>query len=62
MGEQNRKDAAELFRGLDLCRPLKKPGDHNPVMTQRFGADPWALVYRDRVYLYTTISLYFTIR
>ena len=54
MGEQNRKDAAELFRGLDLCRPLKKPGNHNPVMTQRFGADPWALVYRDRVYLYMT--------
>ena len=49
MGEQNRKDAAELFRGLDLCRPLKKPGNHNPVMTQRIGADPWALVYRDRV-------------
>ena len=27
---------------------------HNPVMVQRFGADPWAMVYQDRVYLYMT--------
>ncbi len=27
---------------------------HNPVMTQKFGADPWAMVYGDRVYLYMT--------
>ena len=27
---------------------------HNPVMVQRFGADPWAMVYGDRVYLYLT--------
>ena len=32
----------------------KKQGAHNPVMTQRFGADPWAMVYGDRVYLYMT--------
>ena len=32
----------------------KKTEDHNPVMTQRFGADPWAMVYKDRVYLYMT--------
>ena len=33
---------------------LKNPGDHNPVMTQRFGADPYAIVYDGRVYLYMT--------
>lgn len=33
---------------------FKRVGDHNPVMTQRFGADPYALVYGDRVYLYMT--------
>ena len=27
---------------------------HNPVMVQRFGADPWAMVYNGRVYLYMT--------
>ena len=32
----------------------KKAGEHNPVMVQRFGADPWAMVYKDRVYLYMT--------
>ncbi len=32
----------------------KKAENHNPVMVQRFGADPWALVYNDRVYLYMT--------
>ncbi len=28
--------------------------ENNPVMTQRFGADPYALVYNGRVYLYMT--------
>ena len=32
----------------------KKIENHNPVMVQRFGADPWAMVYKDRVYLYMT--------
>ena len=27
---------------------------HNPVMVQKFGADPWAMVYGGRVYLYMT--------
>ena len=49
---------------LDLDTLIKKEADpvvvykkvenHNPVMTQRFGADPWAMVYGDRVYLYMT--------
>ncbi|MBR3494744.1 MAG: endo-1,4-beta-xylanase [Clostridia bacterium] len=32
----------------------KTLAQHNPVMVQRFGADPWAMVYGDRVYLYMT--------
>ncbi len=32
----------------------KKTENHNPVMTQRFGADPWAMVYGNRVYLFMT--------
>ena len=28
--------------------------DHNPLMVQRFGADPYALVYDGRVYIYMT--------
>lgn len=38
----------------ELKKSYKAIGDHNPVMTQRFGADPYALVYNDRVYLYMT--------
>ena len=30
----------------------KVPGYSNPLMTQKFGADPYAMVYNDRVYLY----------
>ncbi len=37
--------AENSFKGLS---------DHNPVMVQRFGADPYALVYNGRVYLYMT--------
>ncbi len=37
--------AENSFKGLT---------DHNPVMVQRFGADPYALVYNGRVYLYMT--------
>ncbi len=37
-----------------LKKSYKNIGDHNPVMTQRFGADPYALVYVGRVYLYMT--------
>ena len=59
--EESVRAAAEQ---LDLKTILKKEADpvivykkaenHNPVMVQRFGADPWALVYGDRVYLYMT--------
>ena len=37
---------------------LKQPGDSNPVMTQHFGADPYAIVYDGRVYLYMTADEY----
>ena len=36
---------------VDVYKTLNQ---HNPVMVQRFGADPWAMVYKDRVYLYMT--------
>lgn len=39
---------------IDLKKSYKGIGDANPVMTQRFGADPYGLVYDGRVYLYMT--------
>ncbi len=32
----------------------KKAGEGNPLFTQRFGADPGAMVYGDKVYVFTT--------
>ena len=44
----------ERFKTIALAETLKPAGNHNPVMTERFGADPYALVVDDRVYLYMT--------
>jgi len=43
---------ADLFEGLTLATPLKPYGNRNPIMTQAFGADPYAITYNDRVYIY----------
>ncbi|MCR4793135.1 MAG: family 43 glycosylhydrolase [Lachnospiraceae bacterium] len=45
---------SEYMHSLTLQKSYKIIGNHNPVMTQRFGADPYALVYDGRVYLYMT--------
>nr|SIP63107.1 Endo-1,4-beta-xylanase A precursor (EC 3.2.1.8) [uncultured bacterium] len=60
-GEDKLQEAVEK---LGLNKPNKQEeaavnvyktlNRHNPVMVQRFGADPWAMVYGDRVYLYMT--------
>ncbi len=42
------------FEGLTLAETLKNIGYDAPVMTQRLGADPYAVVYNGRVYLYMT--------
>ncbi|MBO5031038.1 MAG: family 43 glycosylhydrolase [Lachnospiraceae bacterium] len=44
----------EQFNNITIKTGYKQQGEHNPVMTQRFGADPYALVYGGRVYLYMT--------
>lgn len=43
-----------LFEGLQLTKGYKALNQTNPLMTQRFGADPYAMVYGDRVYFYMT--------
>ncbi len=45
---------SEVFDNLKPEQSLKGITDHNPVMVQRFGADPYALVYDGRVYIYMT--------
>ncbi len=41
----------------NLVKSFKPAGDHNPIMTQRFGADPFAMIYKDRVYMYMTCDI-----
>ena len=48
------KNYDELFQGLKLSPNYKSLFEQNPIMTQRFGADPYAMVYGDRVYFYMT--------
>ncbi len=48
------EDPAVLFEGIKLAKSYKSLYFHNPIMTQRFGADPYAMVYKDRVYVYMT--------
>ncbi|MCR4763837.1 MAG: family 43 glycosylhydrolase [Lachnospiraceae bacterium] len=47
-------DMEALFAEIRPAAGYKKRGDHNPVMIQRFGADPYSMIYGDRVYLYMT--------
>lgn len=48
------EELQEKWKHIELKTGYKRQGEHNPVMTQRFGADPYALVYDGRVYLYMT--------
>ncbi|MBP3617021.1 MAG: family 43 glycosylhydrolase [Lachnospiraceae bacterium] len=48
------KTIEEQFAELDLAATLKQIGYDAPLFTQRFGADPCALVYDGRVYIYMT--------
>jgi arabinoxylan arabinofuranohydrolase len=48
------ENPAPLFNNIELAKAIKPIGYHNPLMTQRFGADPFAVVYGDRVYVYMT--------
>ena len=45
---------AKLFEGMKKVAGDKSLLGNNPLMTQRFGADPYAMVYEDTVYIYMT--------
>lgn len=51
-------DWAARFDGMTFTKSYKGLMDTNPVMTQRFGADPYAMVYGDRVYIYMTADAF----
>lgn len=47
----------QQFADITFAKTIKPLTYDAPVMIQRFGADPYALVYQDRVYLYMTADL-----
>lgn len=47
-------EVGEIEATAELKESYKAVTDHNPLMVQRFGADPYALVYDGRVYIYMT--------
>lgn len=51
--EESKMDQKETKK-IETKPLLKKVGNKNPLITQRFGADPYALVYDGRVYIYMT--------
>jgi arabinoxylan arabinofuranohydrolase len=46
--------AADAFYGISLTKGYKSVNDHNPCVTQKFSADPGAMEYNGRVYVYAT--------
>lgn len=44
----------DLFKNISINDSWKKDGENNVLWTQRFGADPGFMVYKDRLYVFTT--------
>ncbi len=51
---ESAEERSALLDRLPLAPSYKKAGNHNPLYTQRFGADPGYLVWDGRLYIYTT--------
>ncbi len=43
-----------IFKGVSINSSWKDEGENNVLWTHRFGADPGFMVYKDRLYVYTT--------
>lgn len=56
--EMTREDFEAMFKGVKNIIPNKGINDTNPIMTQKYGADPYAMVYGDTVYFYMTADAY----
>lgn len=52
--QKSAEEYAALFEGIKKAESDKGVLYNNPLMTQRFGADPYAMVYEDTLYIYMT--------
>lgn len=54
---ETKEELTAMFNDLTPAKSYKRDGENNPLFTQRFGADPGVLVWKDRLYVYTTNDL-----
>lgn len=47
-------DSVSLFNNISLTESYKDLNENNPIVTQRYSADPGVMVYDDTVYIYCT--------
>lgn len=52
------RDYTAYFQDIEVTEAYKGLEDANPLMTQRFGADPYAMEYNGRVYFYMTADAF----
>lgn len=48
----------ELYKNIALTKGYKRLNHNNPILLQRFGADPYAMEYDGRIYVYTTNDVF----
>lgn len=51
---QESNNLSSMFNGVSLTKGNKEIGNHNTLISHRFGADPYAMVYNDEVFVYMT--------
>lgn len=56
--QSEQEEYMKYFEGMEFAESYKGMDQSNPLITQRFGADPYALVYDDRVYIYMTADAF----
>ncbi len=54
----NKEEIEAYFKSMSKTKSYKGLNDTNPIYTQRFGADPYAMVYNGRVYFYMTADAF----
>lgn len=58
MKEKQLKEYEAIFKECEKTTSYKGVMDTNPIISQKFGADPYAMVYGDRVYFYMTADAF----
>lgn len=58
IGEMKKMNYSALFHNMELTECQKGIKYNNPLITQEFGADPYAMVYDDTLYIYMTQDEY----